>query len=75
MEFILVYVKNEPAAHDPVLINGQLNGTTGSLITLGSPGWIFVSVDRPNAQQQNVNVKNTTALHPMTIQIDCNPAP
>jgi hypothetical protein len=75
MEFILVYVKNEPTAHDAVLINGQRNGITGSLITLGSPGWIFVSVDRPNAVQQNVNVKNTTALHPMAIQIDCNPVP
>ncbi len=70
MEFILVRVKDEPAAHAAVLINGELNGVTGQLITLGSPGWIFVSVDLPNARQQNVNVKNTTPTHPMTILIE-----
>jgi len=69
MEFILVQVKDQPTAHAAVLINGELNGATGQLITLGSPGWIFVSVDLPNARQQNVNVKNTTATHPMTIVI------
>jgi hypothetical protein len=70
MEFILVQVKDEPTANAAVLINGELNGSTGKLITLGTPGWIFVSVDLPGAQQRNVNVKNTTASHPMTIVID-----
>ncbi|HEX4641038.1 MAG TPA: hypothetical protein VH252_06605 [Chthoniobacterales bacterium] len=71
MEFILVQVKNQPSAHAAVLINGQRNGMTGKLITLGSPGWIFISVDLPHAELKNVNVKNTTALHPMTIEIEC----
>lgn len=71
MEFILVWIKNQPGVQEGVLINGQRNGTTCELITLGSPGWIFVSVDLPNAKQQNVNVTNTTATHPMEIEIDC----
>ena len=71
MEFIIVWIKNRPGVEVDVLINGQSNGTTSALITLGSPGWIFVSVDFPNAQQQNVNVTNTTATHPMGIEIDC----
>ena len=70
MEFIVVHVKDEPTAHAAVLINGELNGVTGQLITLGSPGWIFISVDLPNARQQNVNVKNTTPRHPMTIVVE-----
>jgi hypothetical protein len=72
MEFIIVRVKNQPNIQASVLINGQRNGTTGALITLGSPGWVFISVDLPNARQQDVNVTNTTATHPMDIEIDCN---
>jgi hypothetical protein len=72
MEYISVRVKNQPNIQVGVLINGQRNGTTGALITLGSPGWVFISVDLPNARQQNVNVTNTTATHPMEIEIDCD---
>ena len=71
MEFISVRVKNQPAVQADVLINGQRNGTTGALITLGDPGWVFISVDLPNSRQQSVNVTNTTATHPMEIEIDC----
>ena len=71
MEFIRVLIKDQPNVQVDVLINGQRNGTTGQLITLGSPGWKFVSVDLPTARQQNLNVRNTTATHPMIIEIDC----
>jgi hypothetical protein len=70
-EFIVVTVKDQPALHADVLINGEKNGTTGELITLGSPGWVFISVNLPNAQPQNVNVRKTTATHPMSIEIEC----
>jgi hypothetical protein len=72
MEFIRVLVKDQPTLQADVLVNGQRNGTTGELITLGSPGWKFISVDLPAAGQQNVNVKNTTPTRPMRIEIDCN---
>ena len=71
MEFILVQIKGEPTAYAAVLLDGERNGTTGKLITLGSPGWVNVSVDLPNAQPQDVNVTNTTPSHPMTIEIEC----
>jgi hypothetical protein len=70
MEFIIVRVKDDPTAFAAVLLDGQRNGTTGKLITLGSPGWVNVSVDLPNAEPQDVNVTNTTASHPMAIEIE-----
>lgn len=70
MEFIRVLVKGQSTLQVPVLINGQRNGTTGQVITLGSPGWKFISVDLPNARQQNVKVRNTTPTFPMIIEIE-----
>lgn len=69
MEFIIVRIVNEPTAQVDVLINGQRHGTTGSLVTLGTPGTVFVSVDRPTAQQRKIVVEDTTALHPMDVDI------
>jgi hypothetical protein len=69
MEFIIVRIAGEPAAQVDVLINGQKHGTTGSLVTLGTPGTVFVSVDRPTAQQREMVVQNTTAAHPMDVDI------
>ena len=68
-------VKDRPAVQTNVLINGQRNGTTGRLITLGSPGRVFVSVEFPKARQKIVNVENTTASHPLHIEIDCSDTP
>ena len=70
MEFIIVRVKDDPTAFAAVLLDGQRNGTTGKLITLGSPGWVNVSLDLPDAEPQDVNVTNTTAAHPMAIEIE-----
>jgi uncharacterized membrane protein len=72
MEFIIVRVKGQPGLQALVLINLKRNGTTGALITLGGPGWIAVSVDLPKARQQIVDVVNTTASHPMEIEINCD---
>jgi hypothetical protein len=72
MEFIIVWVAGQPGLQVGVLINGQRNGTTGALITLGSPGWVGVSVDLPNAGLQVVDVTNTTPTHPMEIEISSN---
>lgn len=72
MEFIIVRVKGQPDIQIGVLINNQRNGTTGSLITLGGPGWVVISVDLPKAQHQIVDITNTTPTHPMEISIDCD---
>ena len=72
MEYIIVRIVDEPTAQVDVLINGQRHGTTGALITLGDPGWVSISVDLPNARHQIVDVTNTTATHPMDIEIDCD---
>jgi hypothetical protein len=71
-EFIIVRVKDQPNVQAGVLINGERNGTTGVPITLGSPGWVFISVDLPKAREQSVNVIHTTVTHPMNIEIDCD---
>jgi hypothetical protein len=71
MEYIIVTVAGQPHVQADVLINRQKNGKTDSLLMLGDPGWVFVSVDLPNAQEQKVQVKNTTPNHPMTVKIQC----
>ena len=71
MEYIIVKVKDQPNVDAGVLINRQPNGRTGVLLTLGGPGWILVSVDWPGAKEQVVEVKNTTPLHPMNVDIQC----
>jgi hypothetical protein len=74
-EYIIVRVKDRPTARADVLINGEKNGMTGEVITLGSRGWVFISVDLPKAKPKNVDVKNTTPSHPMQVEIDCSEAP
>jgi hypothetical protein len=74
-EYIIVRVKDQPQTRVPVLINGVKSGTTGELITLGSPGWVFISVDLPKAKQRKLDVTNTTATHPMLVEIDCSSGP
>jgi hypothetical protein len=74
-EYIVVRVKDRPAARADVLINGEKNGMTGEVITLGSRGWVFISVDLPKAKPKNLNVKNTTPSHPMQVEIDCSEPP
>ena len=71
MEYIIVRVKDQPNVDAGVFINGQRNGRTGVLLTLGGPGWILASVDWPGAKGQEVEVKNTTPLHPMNVDIQC----
>jgi hypothetical protein len=71
-EYIIVRVKGQPSMRAPVLINGVKSGTTDELITLGSPGWVFISVDLPKAKERKVDVTKTTPTHPMLVEIDCS---
>ncbi len=75
MEYIIVRVKDQPNADAEVLINRKLNGRTGALLTLGSPGWIIVSVKLPGALEETVEIKNTTPKRPMSVTISCAPTP
>ena len=70
-EYITVVVKGAPETRVPVVIDGETNGITGELLTLGSSGWIVVSVQMSNAHERKVNVKNTTPSHPMIVEIEC----
>lgn len=70
-EYIIVVVKDAPGTRAPVVIDGETNGITGELLTLGSAGWVVVSVQAPNAHERKVNVKNTTPSHPMIVEIEC----
>ena len=72
MEYIIVEIKDDLLADTEVLINRVKNGRTGRLLSLGGPGKILVSVDRPGAQEQKVEVKNTTPWAPMTVVVPCN---
>ena len=71
MEYLIARIAGQPNVEADVLINRQTNGKTGVLLTLGDPGWLFVSVNVPGAQEQKVEVKNTTPIHPMNVDIQC----
>ena len=71
MEYIIVRVKGRPQENAAVLIDGEHNGMTAELLTLGGPGWVFVSVALPGAQEQQVEVRNTTASQPIEVEVPC----
>ena len=71
MEYIVVNIQDHPEIDTDVLINRQTNGRTGVLLMLGGPGFVFISVNWPGAQEQKVQVKNTTPMHPLTVTIAC----
>jgi len=69
MEYIKVIVPEKESDDIDVLINSEKNGKTGETIILGSSGFVSISVDLPGAEEKTVEVKNTTAEHPMIIQV------
>ena len=71
MEYIIVRVKGRPQEDAAVLINAEHNGRTTELLTLGGPGWVFVSVELPGAEEQQVDVRNTTPSKPVEVEVPC----
>ena len=69
MEHIKVTVPSRESDNIDVLINGEKNGKTEETIILGSSGFVSISVDLPGAEEKIVEVKNTTAEHPMIIEV------
>jgi HSP20 family molecular chaperone IbpA len=69
VEYIKVTVPGNENDDIDVLINGEKNGKTSETIILGSSGFVFISVDLPGAEEKTVDVNNTTAEHPMHIEV------
>lgn len=69
MEFIIVIVLGREGEDIDVLINREKNGKTEETIILGSSGFVSISVDLPGAEEKLVEVINTTADHPMLIEV------
>jgi len=69
VEFIKVTVPGRESDDIDVLINNKKNGMTEESIILGGSGFVSISVDLPGAEEKRVEVKNTTAEHPMIIEV------
>ena len=69
MEHIIVTVPGRESDNIDVLVNGEKNGKTEETIILGSSGFVMISVDLPGAEEKTIEVKNTTAEHPMIIEV------
>lgn len=69
MEYIVV--RSPGHAGEDVLVNRLKNGKVGDVIVLGRSGHITVSIGVPNSEEKLVDVRNTTAVHPMAIDIEC----
>ncbi|MEP6603311.1 MAG: hypothetical protein ABJB69_05130 [Spartobacteria bacterium] len=70
MEYIVVRLTGLPFYSADVLLDGEINGKTGELLTLGNPGWVLISVNVSGAIEQSVEVKNTSPTRPMEIDIE-----
>jgi len=71
MEYIIVQIAGQPDATANVLINGKHNGETNTLVTLGGPGFVKVSVEKSGAEEKTVNVRNTNHDNPTPVEITC----
>lgn len=69
MEYIIVKASKDDHGQYKVLINGEVNGVTGSKIILGSSGYIRVEALKSGLNAKIVNVENTTITHPMIIEL------
>lgn len=69
MEYIVVIVPGREGEDIDILINGEKNGKTEETVMLGNSGFVLISVDLPGAEEKTVEVKNTTAMHPMRIEV------
>ncbi len=69
MEYIIVTVPGKEGENIDVLINGEINGKVGETIILGNSGFVMISVDLPGAEEETIEVKNTTEDHPMDIEV------
>ena len=68
MEHLIVSVPGKEGQNIDVLINRKKNGKVGETLTLGE-GFTLVSVDLPDAEEREVDLKDTTPKKPMKVRI------
>ena len=68
MEYLIVTVPGKEGQDIDVLINGEKNGKVGETLILGE-GFILVSVDLKDAEEKEVDLKDTTPTNPMKVEI------
>ncbi len=68
MEHLIVSVPGKKGQNIDVLINRKKNGKVGETLTLGE-GFTLVSVDLPDAEEKEVDLKDTTPKNPMKVRI------
>jgi hypothetical protein len=68
MEYLIVSVPGKEGQNIDVLINGEKNGKAGETLILGE-GFTLVSVDLPDAQAKEVDLKNTTPTKPINVEV------
>ncbi len=68
MEHLIVSVPGKKGQNIDVLINRKKNGKVGETLTLGE-GFTLVSVDLPDAEEKEVDLKDTIPKNPMKVRI------
>ncbi len=68
MEYLKVLVPGRDGQDIDVLINGETNGKVGQMLILGR-GRVFVSVALPDAEEKNVDLRDTTPSEPKEVVI------
>jgi hypothetical protein len=68
LEYLKVVVPDRSKQDVDVLINRQRNGKVGQVLTLGK-GVVLVSVDLPNAEEKQVDLRGTTPNYPKVTEI------
>jgi len=68
MEYLIVTVPGKEGQDIDVLINREKNGKVGETLILGE-GFILVSVDLKDAEEKEVDLKDTTSTNPMKVEI------
>ena len=68
MEYLIVTVPGKEGQNIDVLINREKNGKVGETLILGE-GFTLVSVDLPDAEEKEVDLKDTTPTQPMNLEI------
>ena len=68
MEYLRVVIPDRSNQDVDVLINREMNGKVGEVLTLGK-GIVLVSVDLPNAEEKQVDLCGTTPNYPKVTEI------
>jgi hypothetical protein len=68
MEFLKVIVPGKEGQDIDALVDGEINGKVGEVITLGV-GFVMISVDLPDAEEKEIDLCDTTPVQPKVVEI------